>query len=112
MAARRSRESTPPRDLAGTGAAPRARPPLKESERRFRSQVIAALAKQQVERRKLARMLHDEVAQVLSGAGLQLDILRMDFEERAPGIGPKTAEIQELLERAVGQIRGLSYALS
>jgi len=52
------------------------------SERRFRALALAALENEQSERGKLARMLHDEVAQLLSGAGLQLDILRMDLQDR------------------------------
>jgi len=73
---------------------------------------LAALDKQQFERGKLARLLHDEVAQILSGAGLQLDILKMDLENRVPEIADRTAEIQELLDRVVRQIRELSYELN
>jgi signal transduction histidine kinase len=57
-------------------------------------------------------MLHDEVAQILSGAGLQLDILRMDLQSRVPEIAARTAEIQSLLERVVRHIRHLSYELN
>jgi signal transduction histidine kinase len=82
------------------------------SEECFRSLALAALENEQSERGKLARMLHDEVAQVLSGAGLQLDILRMDLEGNVPEIVPRTAEIQSLLDRVVRLIRDLSYELS
>jgi signal transduction histidine kinase len=85
---------------------------MPDSEQRFRALALAALDKQQFERGKLARMLHDEVAQILSGAGLQLDILKMDLEDRVPEIGSRTAEIQELLDRVVRQIRELSYELN
>jgi two-component system, NarL family, sensor kinase len=83
-----------------------------DPDRRFRSLALAALDKQQFERGRLARMLHDDVAQLLSGAGLQLDILRMDLELSVPGIGSRTAEIQELLDRVVRQVRELSYKLN
>lgn len=83
-----------------------------DSEQRFRAMALAALDKQQFDRGKLARTLHDEVAQILSGAGLQLDILKMDLEERVPEIASRTAEIQELLERVVRHIRELSYELN
>ena len=82
------------------------------AEQRFRSLALAALDKQQQERGKLARVLHDEVAQILSGAGLQLDILRMDLAATFPRIASRTEEIQELLDRAVRQIRELSYKLN
>jgi len=72
---------------------------------------LAALENEQCERGKLARMLHDEVAQILSGAGLQLDILRMDLQDRVPEIASRTAEIQSLLDRVVRHIRNLSYEL-
>lgn len=83
-----------------------------DSERRFRSLALAAIENEQVERGKLARMLHDEVAQLLSGAGLQLDVLRMDLQDRVPEIVPRTAEIQSLLERVVRHVRHLSYELN
>jgi two-component system NarL family sensor kinase len=84
----------------------------KSSERRFRALALAALEKQQFERSRLARKLHDDVAQILSGAGLQLDILRMDLEQKVPEIGARTTEVQNLLERAAHQIRDLSRELS
>ena len=83
-----------------------------ESEKRFRTLALAAIEHEQSERGMLARVLHDEVAQILSGAGLQLDILRMDLQERVPEIVSRTAEIQSLLERVVRHIRHLSYELS
>jgi len=86
--------------------------PIPESEQRFRALALAALDNQQLERSKLARMLHDEVAQVLSAAGLQLDILRMDLADRVPEIAVRTSEIQELLDRVVKGIRDLSYQLN
>jgi two-component system NarL family sensor kinase len=83
-----------------------------DPESRFRSLALAAIDKQRLERGKLARMLHDEVAQILSGVGLQLDILRMDFEGGVPEIVGRTAEIQDLLELVVRRIRDLSYELN
>src|SRR5262245_12773492 len=82
------------------------------SGQRFRELALAAIEKERLGRGKLARKLHDEVAQVLSGAGLQLDVLRMDMEERVPEIVPRIAEIQDLLERVVRNIRDVSYELN
>ena len=59
----------------------------------------------------IARLLHDDVGQVLSAVGLQLDVLRTDLKDRAPEIVGRTAEIQRLLEQAVTQVRQLSYDL-
>src|SRR5437016_4491189 len=83
-----------------------------EPDQKFRELALGALEKQQFERAKLARVLHDEVAPTLTGAGLQLDILRMDIERTSSGIASRTSEIQELLDSAVRQIRELSYRLS
>ncbi|HSW51164.1 MAG TPA: histidine kinase dimerization/phosphoacceptor domain-containing protein [Bryobacteraceae bacterium] len=55
----------------------------------------------------IARTLHNEVGQVLTAAGLQLELLRMDFEERAPEIAARTAAIQEMLDHALDSIRGV-----
>jgi signal transduction histidine kinase len=111
----------PPRRTAGVASAPLgctvgqdfgSLEPIPESEQRFRALALAALDRQQTERSKLARLLHDEVAQMLSAAGLQLDILRMDLADRVPEIGARTAEIQHLLDRVVKGIREASYKLN
>ena len=93
------------------GNAPDASGQRTASERRFRELALAALDQQRAEQGRLARKLHDEASQILSGAGLQLDILKMDLEGKVPGIAERTAEIQELLDRVVRQIRELSYEL-
>ncbi len=61
---------------------------------------------------RVSRILHDEVGQVLSAIGLQLDLLRMDLEEDVAHGSKRIAEIQKVLERAVGQVRELSYELN
>jgi signal transduction histidine kinase len=55
----------------------------------------------------IAKTLHDEVGQVMTAAGLQLELLRMDFQERAPEIAARTAAIQEMLDRALDSVRGI-----
>src|SRR5437016_1813271 len=102
------------RSFARVGSGPSGATPMDaaSSERRFRALALAALDKQQSERNKLARLLHDEVAQMLSAAGLQLDILRMDLADRVPEIAARTAEIQEMLDRVVREIRDASYKLN
>lgn len=60
----------------------------------------------------VARLLHDEVGQVLSAVGLQLDALRMDFREQAPGIEERASEIQTMLEQVIKQLRDLSNELN
>lgn len=69
------------------------------------------LEEQEAQRSRIARILHDEVSQVLSAVGLQLDVLRMDFEERHPEMAERTTEIQQLLEKAIDEVRDLSRDL-
>src|SRR6185295_13886929 len=74
----------------------------------FRELVLRLLDARDDERTHLARFLHDEVAQFLSGIGLQIDILRMDLEAEAPRVARRAAEIQSILERIVGRVRVFS----
>lgn len=74
--------------------------------------VVTLMNAQEQEWARVSRVLHDEVGQVMSAVGLQLDVLRMDLQERFPDIKPRTAEIQALLERAISLVRELSYELN
>src|SRR5579863_1779330 len=60
----------------------------------------------------VARVLHDDVSQVLSAVGLQLDAMRMDFRDQAPGVDGRAVEIQELLEQAIEQLRDITNELN
>lgn len=61
---------------------------------------------------RVSRLLHDDVSQVLSAVGLQLDAMRMDFRGEAPGIDERTAEIQTMLEQVIEQLRDISNELN
>ncbi len=58
--------------------------------------------------RRAGESLHDGVAPLLAGAGLQLQILRMDH----PETGPQVTEILATLEAAMDRVRELSQELS
>lgn len=73
--------------------------------------LAAYLEAREAERSRLARLLHDEVGQILSAVGLQLDLLRMDCANR-PELAQRVGDAQKLLERAVSQVRELSYWLN
>ena len=60
----------------------------------------------------VARVLHDDVSQVLSAVGLQLDAMRMDFRDQAPGIDARAVEIQTMLEQVIEQLRDISNELN
>jgi len=75
--------------------------------------MLAALVEyRESEFARVSRLLHDEVGQVLSAVGLQLEALRMDFQDRVPELTERTAEIQNILEQAVKLVRNLSYELN
>ncbi|HUQ91114.1 MAG TPA: histidine kinase [Bryobacteraceae bacterium] len=74
--------------------------------------LIEALSLKQDELNRVAQVLHEDVGQVLTVVGLQLDVLRQDFVEQSPAIATRTVEIQQLLEKAVGDVRTLSYQLN
>ncbi|MGA2182724.1 MAG: histidine kinase [Bryobacteraceae bacterium] len=76
------------------------------------SKLVALINERERELARVSRVLHDGVSQVLSAVGLQLDVMRMDFREQAPGIVERTAEIQHMLEEAIAELRGLSYELN
>lgn len=74
--------------------------------------LVALINERDVQMARVARVLHDDVGQVLSAAGLQLDVMRLDFDPHCTGIAARTAEIQQMLEQAIIQLRELSYELN
>ena len=74
--------------------------------------LIAHIHNRELESARVARILHDDVGQVLSAVGLQLAVLRMDFAAQIPELAGRTTEIQDMLERAMNQLREVSYALN
>ncbi|MGP0074329.1 MAG: sensor histidine kinase [Bryobacteraceae bacterium] len=74
--------------------------------------LFAALNEHEAVLARVSRLLHDDVSQVLSAVGLQLDAMRMDFREQAPGVDGRATEIQELLEQAIEQLRDITNELN
>jgi len=74
--------------------------------------LFAAIHEHEAILARVSRLLHDDVSQILSAVGLQLDAIRMDFREQAPGLDVRAAEIQELLEQAIEQLREISNELN
>ena len=85
---------------------------MTEDQRRLKRMLVSAINAREVEFTRVSRLLHDEVGQVLSAVGLQLDVLKLDYRAQLPEIAGRTKEIQDLLERAVVQVRALSYDLN
>jgi signal transduction histidine kinase len=60
--------------------------------------------------RKLERagkVLHDDIGPLLSGAGLRLQLLRMDY----PDTAERVREVTETLDQAIDRVRELSQQL-
>lgn len=74
--------------------------------------VVDLMNRHETQLTEVARLLHDDVNQILSATGLHLDILRMEFESQAPNIGEKTGEIQKLLGEAIERLRKLSHDIN
>lgn len=74
--------------------------------------LFAAVNEHEAALGRVSRLLHDDVSQVLSAVGLQLDALRMDFRNEAPGIEERAAEIQNMLEQVIEQLRDISNELN
>lgn len=74
--------------------------------------LFAAMNEHEAVLARVSRLLHDDVSQILSAVGLQLDAMRMDFREQAPGMEQRAVEIQELLEQAIEQLRDITNELN
>lgn len=74
--------------------------------------LFAAMNEHEAVLSRVSRLLHDDVSQVLSAVGLQLDAMRMDFRDQAPGVDSRASEIQELLEQAIEQLRDITNELN
>lgn len=80
-----------------------------DQERELANLLISVMHARDQEGARISRILHDEVGQILSAIGLQLDLLRMDLKENAEAAPQRIAGIQRFLETVVDQVRGLSY---
>lgn len=85
---------------------------MTEQDQTLTNLLASAVNAREQDGARLARILHDEVGQVLSAIGLQLDLLRMDLDENVEGAVARIADVQRVLEGAVTQVRELSYQLN
>jgi signal transduction histidine kinase len=83
-----------------------------KTEQQLRQTVLEALQTQEFERKMAAQFLHDNVGQNLTAFGLQLDLLRMDLEAADTDAGARIAEMQQLIEQVMEEVREYSYKLN
>jgi signal transduction histidine kinase len=85
---------------------------MADSQRFLTRMLVSAINAREQESDRVSRRLHDEVGQVLSAVGLQLDALKLEFQDRIPEIVGATQNIQTMLEQAMKEVRALSYDLN
>jgi two-component system, NarL family, sensor histidine kinase UhpB len=81
---------------------------LDRLERERRESAQRALAAQERERRRLARELHDELGQTLTGVVLQLDGLARNAP---PELRPAVDQVQEAARESAEQVRDIARGL-
>ncbi len=74
--------------------------------------IIRDLSHQYDELQHVARVLHEDIGQVLTVAGLHLEVLRQDVTRNSPAAAQQVTDIQQLLEKAIVDVRNLSYRLN
>ena len=75
-----------------------------DSEQRFRTLALAALENEQSERGKLARVLHDEVAQTLLGINVRLLSLKKATKGNTASLKKEIDNTQRLVEESIQSI--------
>lgn len=85
---------------------------MSDAQRFLTRTLVSAINAREQEYGRISRKLHDEVGQVLSAVGLQLDALKLEFQDRVPDIVEATNRIQTMLEEAMKEVRALSYDLN
>ena len=78
----------------------------------LRDRLIRDLGNRCDELLHVARVLHEDIGQVLTVAGLHLEVLRQDVSKHAPEAAGQVTDVQQLLEKAINDVRGLSYRLN
>lgn len=57
----------------------------------------------------MSHILHDEIGQVLTAAGLELDLIVLDHGDAQPDLAAAVASVQKTLEHAFAKVRALSH---
>ncbi len=83
-----------------------------DQERWLANLLVSVMNAREQEGARVSRILHDDVGQVLSAIGLQLDLLRMDIGDNPVAAAQRVQEIQRVLEKAIAHVRDLSYELN
>ncbi|MFE1598318.1 histidine kinase [Methylobacterium sp. ID0610] len=80
-------------------------------ERRLLGFMESALRREDEERRRIARELHDTTGQNLIAAGYELGVVERGFGDGPPRLRAALAQARALLDASVAELRTLSYVL-
>jgi signal transduction histidine kinase len=83
-----------------------------DQERALANLLVSVMNNREQEGARVSRILHDDVGQVLSAIGLQLDLVRMDVKEDPAAAAQRISDVQRVLEKAISHVRDLSYELN
>lgn len=84
---------------------------LRESRAQLRQWVTHAESLQEHERLTLARELHDEFGQSITALRMELGLMRMQFGDLDPALGPQVARAKAILDAMLRSMRGMVSAL-
>ena len=91
---------------------------LRESEQRLEESLarLRELAEhreraREEERMRIARELHDELGQALTALRMKIALLRVEFGQDTPALNHHVGKMNELVDRTIGVVRGVSSAL-
>lgn len=78
---------------------------LEESREQLRQLVTQNEAVREMERKHLAREVHDELGQLLTGLRMEMSLLEMRFGAHNPGLAENVQGMKSLLDRALQGVR-------
>ncbi|NIA57353.1 response regulator [Massilia sp. TW-1] len=91
---------------------------LRESEQRLEESLVRlrelSAHREQArdeERMHIARELHDELGQALTALRMKIALLRVEFGQDNPALTHHVGKVNELIDRTIGVVRGVSSAL-
>jgi two-component system NarL family sensor kinase len=84
---------------------------LAEGEKRIRLISKGILRVQEAERGRISRELHDGVGQSLTALKIQLEVLQQSVAGREDAVSLVLAELRELAERSLQEVRQISHLL-
>jgi len=84
---------------------------LNESQERLREFAASNETARENERKAIAREVHDELGQVMTGLRMNLSLLAMQYGKQLPGITVQVDAMKALVDRAIKGVRNIATVL-